>query len=755
MAVDVDIFDVLQSAPVGTIILDDRDNQVLFWNSSVLAILDDVQGDGFARAAAQGFFHDPQAFQHAREQLAANGSVRNYETRLLREDGEVAWAAVTMEPITFEHNSATLIWYFDITESKRREIQLERSQDALLQVLDTAPTGAALTDGPQRISYWNTALLDIFARSDGDPATAIRDGIALAHDAIDTHGQGTTLCLPTRDNGERFVAAWKFAVEFEGAPAELIWMHDVTELRRAERVAQAATAAKSAFLATMSHEIRTPMNGVMVIADLLAETPLNDDQANMVKIVQQSAEGLLRVINDILDFSKLESSQLQVENIPFRLDDVLNGVARLLTPKAAENGLAMNVRRQGPDDCVRIGDPLRLRQVLLNLTGNAIKFTLRGSVTLDVESTAHEVVFRIIDTGVGISPDQMAKLFTPYQQADAATARNYGGTGLGLSISNALLTLMGGGITVESSIGNGSCFTVTLPLPCDDTATPLDVQHLSGTEAKFWDKADRAAAEANAAVILCAEDNPTNRDVLGRVLDRLGFVYDITEDGVQALVALDRSRHGLLVTDGHMPVMDGWELIRDIRKSEETDGLPRLPALLATADAVSEKTTRADPNDFNGWLTKPLNREQLEAAILQALPVLESLRKPRTGSGPAAKTTQTKLDLHGLIDLVGDAREDLQAVLQDFLTGAVTLHKKLDAALAAGDREQVILAAHAIKGSAGYAGARAIAENAGGLEAQAKAGVSLDTLSARFDALTQAMAQLPADIEASLAAHFG
>ncbi len=751
---ELDLIDVLETAPVGAIILDDRDNQVLFWNTSVLAILGDLQGEAFARAASRGFFHNDQDFEVARCQLASAGSLRNYETRIFREDSHESWAMVSMRPIRFENNAATLIWYFDITDAKRREHQLERSQDALLEVLDAAPTGAALTDGPERICYWNSALLDIFPGSGGDPATAIRGGIAQAHVAIDKEGQGTTFRIPMLDGSERFVAAWKFAVEFEGAPAELIWLHDVTELRRAERTAQAATAAKSAFLATMSHEIRTPMNGVMAIAELLAETPLNGDQAGMIAIIQQSGESLIRVINDILDFSKLESSQLQVENIPFRLDEVLDGVLQLLKPKAAEKGLALHVLQHGNDDSARVGDPLRLRQVLLNLVGNAIKFTASGSVTLDADATSDDVSFRIIDTGIGIAADKIAKLFMPYQQAEAATARNYGGTGLGLSISNALLTLMGGSLRVRSTLGRGSCFTVELNLPRDAKALPRNAQCSGAAETQFWSKADRAAAEANGAVILCAEDNPTNRDVLARVLDRLGMVYEMVEDGAQALAVLDRSRHGLVLTDGHMPNMGGWELAHAIRAAETEIGLARLPVVMVTADAVSQLANQIDQADIDACLTKPLRRHQVEAAILTALPVWTRLRQPLHKSNFTSAVAGGALNLTGLVELVGDDRDVLRSILQDFLSGATTLQAELAAAMVCGDREKVMLATHAIKGSAGYAGASVMIGYAEELERKAQEGVAFEVLTVQFDALTKMIKRLPEDIETSLAGYF-
>ena len=499
------------------------------------------------------------------------------------------------------------------------------------------------------------------------------------------------------------------------------------------------------------------MNGVKVIAELLSETKLDDEQRRMVGIIMQSADSLIRVINDILDFSKLESSQLRVEIIPFRLEDVLNGVIQLLAAKAAEGGLALHLRRlDTPDDIARLGDPLRLRQVLLNLMGNAIKFTASGSVTLEVDASGHTTVFRIIDTGIGIAPEMIDKLFQPYQQAEASTARKYGGTGLGLSISNALLELMDGKIQVRSKLGQGTCFTVSLPLPRDPTASLAAPVGQATAATKFWSKPDRATAEGHAAVILCVEDTATNRDVLRRVLDRLGFEYDMAEDGIEALAALDRSRHGMVLTDGHMPNMHGWALAQAIREDEAKNGLGRLPLVMLTADAVSELSSRAQHPEIDGCLTKPLNRERLEAVVLDYLPVMGTLRQPmrEDGSGPAPKVVAA-LDLTGLVDLIGEVEDDLRAVLQDFLSSAVGLQAQLASALGCGDRQAVAMAAHSLKGAAGYGGARALADAAAALEAKAKSSADMATLSEMADAVTRVLERLPEEIEESLAARFG
>lgn len=309
---------------------------------------------------------------------------------------------------------------------------------------------------------------------------------------------------------------------------------------------------------------------------------------------------------------------------------------------------------------------------------------------------------------------------------------------------------------MESTLGKGSTFHLTLKLIRDRRKMPRVASGMATAVAEpvFWEPANRATAEANGAVILCAEDNATNRMVLGRVLDRLGVVYDMVEDGAQAMARLDRTRHGLLLTDGHMPVMDGWELVGALRATEEAEGLLRLPVLMATADAVSDVTGRAPAGAIDACLTKPLRRDLLDAAILKALPVVAMLRVPRIGSGPAAPVAPTVLDLSGLIDLVGNSQEDLRSVLADFQAGAMTQHSKLGVALAAGDREAVRMAAHALKGAAGYAGARTIADVALALEAEAKAGGALAGLNAKYDALTKTLASLPADIAASLAARF-
>ena len=517
---------------------------------------------------------------------------------------------------------------------------------------------------------------------------------------------------------------------------------------------EAEMAAKSAFLATMSHEIRTPMNGVSTIADLLADTELNADQLKMVNIIRQSAKWLVRVINDILNFSKLEANELQIEKVPFLLDEIIDGVYELLVAKTREKDVALKLEGKDLPGICRIGDPLRIRQILLNLLGNAVKFTAQGSVTLAVQADPHTVVFSVIDTGIGIPADKIGSLFQPYHQVRSDIARSYGGTGLGLSITRNLVRLMDGSLDVKSEAGRGSCFTVTLGLP-SDVSTLCKTTSRAVASAARWQKPDPAAAAAQAAIILCAEDNAINRAVLARVLDRGGFSYEMAEDGDAALAALDRRRHGLILTDAQMPNLDGWQLAQTIRQLEATYELPRLPIIMVTANALAESKNRAFANGVDDVLTKPLQVDELEAALLSALPVLGRLRAAAAAIPSVAPLPPPdgEIDLGVLIGLVGDEPDDLRALLNDFQTSVAGQFNEILKAAESNDAATLVRQAHSMKGAARYAGATSLARICDALERRAKDNVPFTEIARDIAALKVAITQLPAQIDAALSIH--
>jgi two-component system sensor histidine kinase EvgS len=386
--------------------------------------------------------------------------------------------------------------------------------------------------------------------------------------------------------------------------------HAATLLAARDR-ADAATRAKSDFLATMSHEIRSPMSGLAGVLDLLRESGLDADQDQMVGMAQGSATTLLAVLNDILDFSKIEAGALAIVAEPVRLRELVDHLTKPYAVAAARKGVDL-ILCFGPDtpDQAMV-DPLRLRQILGNLLSNAIKFTAAGSITLSLAVGDGEgspgLRFDVRDTGIGMTPDVLGRLFEPFMQADGSTTRNFGGTGLGLCISRRLASLQGGTLTAASTISEGSVFTLMLPLNVG-AASPAT-----------------AAAPALLPLapltgrVLVADDDPTNRWIAQRQLALLGLDVEIAENGRKALEKLHAQRFDLLLTDCHMPVMNGAALTRAVRAS--TDSLLRgIPVIGLTADVTEDQRDQCQQAGMTELAIKPLSRALLSALLSRHLP---------------------------------------------------------------------------------------------------------------------------------------
>jgi len=389
----------------------------------------------------------------------------------------------------------------------------------------------------------------------------------------------------------------RLAAELEDRVAER-----TAELQRSEREALAASRAKSAFLATMSHEIRTPMNSVIGFADLLAGADLPEREREMAKTLRSSAVSLLHLIDEILDLSRIEAGRLELEARPFELAPLIADVAELFSPQASRDGLELSARVIGEEPPMLLGDPARLRQVLLNLVGNALKFTVEGSVELVAEYSEGELVCEVHDTGIGIDDRALEALFKPFAQADGSTTRRFGGAGLGLAICRGLCDAMGGTIEAQSEPSRGSTFRVqipALPAPAGITAEPEEAA--SGDEEGGRDGHLR---------ILLAEDNPVNQMVTLLMLERLGLQADTVEDGVAALDALGNSRYDLVLLDLHMPKMDGLEVARRLREHDRDTYVVAL-----TASALEEDRERCREAGMDDFLAKPMQLEALRAAL--------------------------------------------------------------------------------------------------------------------------------------------
>ena len=385
------------------------------------------------------------------------------------------------------------------------------------------------------------------------------------------------------------------------------------EAEAGRRAAEKTAQDRSEFLAVMSHEIRTPMNGVLGMAEAISRTPLSAEQRKMLSVLTTSGDTLLSLLNDVLDFSKIESGRFEVDCAPFDLKSLLGDVTALFSAEAAKNGVALELA--APDVVPLLeGDPSRLRQILHNLLSNAIKFTHAGAISVAAElqpddEGASRLTIQIADTGIGISPETQGRLFQKFVQGDASTTRKYGGTGLGLAISRELARLMGGDITVRSVLGEGSVFTLVLPL-AHAAAQPLPEPVASGEE---------SPVEARALRLLAAEDNPNNRQVLRIILDMLGAEVTFAENGAEAVEAWAVSDYDAILMDIQMPVLDGMEASREIRRRERAAGSGPIPIIAVTANAMPHHVKECLAAGMDAHVPKPIRAGELFETLSRLL----------------------------------------------------------------------------------------------------------------------------------------
>lgn len=379
-----------------------------------------------------------------------------------------------------------------------------------------------------------------------------------------------------------------------------------TELARASEEATATAQQMAAFIAGLSHEIRTPLNGVIGLADHLLTTELDAEQHADLYTLKATGDQLVAMLDDIIDYSRIGHGRLELDSTEFELLPVVHGVASLFASRAFDKGVRLRVSIDPLTQAWVIGDPTRLRQILSNLVSNAVKFTQLGSVVITVDALGDDVTFAVTDTGIGIPPGALDRIFEPFRQADATTSRHFGGSGLGLAICRQLVELMGGHITVTSEEGAGSNFTVVVPLPA--TTPPLPYP------------STRVAAPRRDARILLAEDNAVNRRVAVAMLQRLGFDAEVATDGAAALDQWREGRYDLILMDCQMPRLDGYEATERIRLAE-ADGV-RVPIVAITAGTMVGDRERCIAVGMDDYITKPLDIEVLAEMLDQWLPAL-------------------------------------------------------------------------------------------------------------------------------------
>ena len=392
---------------------------------------------------------------------------------------------------------------------------------------------------------------------------------------------------------------------------------------KAQKMAEAAlvaTKAKGEFLANMSHEIRTPMNGVIGMVNFLLETNLSEEQREYANTVKVSAEALLFIINDILDFSKIEAGKMTLERQAFNLRNTVKNAIDLLAFQARTKGVALSYAFKENLCTDVIGDSNRLRQILLNLVGNAIKFTAKGNVRLEIDPVRQsdedvQIKFSVIDTGIGVSPEAQKKLFQSFSQADASTTRKYGGTGLGLAISRNLVELMGGSLDLTSKLGEGSTFFFVLSLPKNNAAS----DRLPVALVEYPAKSVAAPAALSGVRVLLVEDVKINQMVATRLLQQLGCSVEVANNGIEAVEAWRKKKYDVILMDCQMPEMDGSQATQLIRTLELKENRSSTPIIALTANSMEGDRERCLIAGMTDFVSKPINKDALGAALKRAI----------------------------------------------------------------------------------------------------------------------------------------
>ena len=600
----------------------------------------------------------------------------------------------------------------------RNRREAGRSQAILRAAVDNISQGLLVVDAQRQVPVINARAAELL----GLPAELAKPGVTFdallnwQHNNGEFEGQaesvralvraggiepGSTVYQRMRRNG----AVLEFRTRALESGLAVRTITDVTEqqqharaLAEARDAAEAAAQARSDFLAVMSHEIRTPLNGVIGVADLLSGMQLDAAQLEYVRLIRESGSHLLNLINDILDFSRLEASRMQLEAVDFDPNVVMRDVAGLFLAQAGAKGLELRVQTAEPGPVT--GDPGRLRQILLNLVSNAVKFTSQGGVTLSLGQEAAEdgrvrLLFRVADTGLGIGPDAIGRIFDEFIQVDGSISRRFGGSGLGLAICRRLAELMGGTIAAESQPAIGSVFRFDVTLPRAAEAPPPE----TAPEAAY------DPGPAGALRVLVAEDNATNRLVALRLLERLGHQSDTVCNGVEAVAAFGLKPYDVVLMDVMMPEMDGLTATRRIRAAERPGSRVAIAGL--TAGSRSDNLAECMAAGMDAVATKPITLNSLRAVIAEGLDA--AARHARQGT--------TEDIMPGISDLIEELGEDaVREILASFAEDTNVILNAMREAAARSDAGAIYRAAHSVAGAARNVGATALAQRASTLE---------------------------------------
>lgn len=618
---------------------------------------------------------------------------------------------VTLTLVGVHQHRMYIACVYDLSNQKKAEKALMEQREQLQEILDSSPTAMAI-------------ICDDIIHKLNDNCIALL-GLGVGEESQKMH-----VDLESRKAALRAVSAgkevknWPFQLKnaegeiletllslhpfiYEGKASILTWITDVTELIRAKVLAEEASRVKSDFLASMSHEIRTPMNAILGMTHLCLQTDLTEKQHNYVDKIQKAATTLLALINDILDFSKIESGKFTLDKAPFRLHEILRSLWDLVAFRAEEKGILFRMEVDSSVPSAFVGDGLRLSQVLLNLCNNSVKFTEKGHITLKVATVEIEgcrenqpvskLLFSVEDTGIGMTQGQLAKLFNPFVQADGSITRKYGGSGLGLSISKYLVENMNGQIWAESAYQKGSTFHFSVLLETTDDSKSEATSEICKGETITNGNIN---LDAN---ILLVEDNEINQEIAIELLEQVGIKVNVAQNGVEAIAMVSATRYDLILMDVQMPIMDGLEATKQIRKM---GGCPasELPIIAMTAHAMKGDYEKSIAAGMNDHITKPIDPGEFYSTLEKWLRPKGKAEENRRNENMSNEPQGALKDQPGITIAQGlkyiNGNEKLYVMLlKKFPVQFKDAAQGIKDLLAAGQQEDAMRIAHSVKGS--------------------------------------------------------
>ncbi|WP_299826487.1 ATP-binding protein [uncultured Pontibacter sp.] len=617
---------------------------------------------------------------------------------------------------------AVLFIFIDINKREKLELELRENESRLKQFLEALPIGLTVRDANGDLFFTNRKGREILHQQLAEgpfqnlqqlvkeqkvfkagtaeeypleeiPVIKALAGASSSVDNLEIRNHGTAILLsetasPVYNSKQEVVFAISAFEDITNRKKE------EAELKLAKKAAEDSSLAKERFLANMSHEIRTPMNAILGFTNLLHRSPLSTEQQQFVEAIRSSGENLLTIINDILDVSKIQAGMMQLEEIPFGLKSLFESLKVLLQNNAADKGLKLSVDCQDQMPVLLLGDPVRLTQVMYNLVQNAIKFTSKGEVIVSAGVKYNEgeqvwIEISVSDTGIGISQDKLESIFERFSQATTATTREFGGTGLGLTIVKNLVELQGGSISIDSTLGKGSVFTISIPYKI---ATEEDMALYS----------EQAQLEENILLqdlhVLLAEDNILNQKLAFRVLSDMGFTVELAANGNEAVNLIKAGRHfDVLLMDIQMPIMDGYEATRIIRQELKSN----IPIMAMTAHAMSGEKEKCLAFGMNDYLSKPFKAKDLQSKIYLLLGANSA--EPETQSKTIA-AIKSEVDLTYLQSMSRGNSKFIKEMINLFLVHTPVELVKLETAVTQAQLKDVSEIAHKLKSSVAMMG---------------------------------------------------